>query len=88
MDDFFNQLTPEQQREDRKLRTLQRLVDSAGRRVVTGQLNKRQALTLAEETRSSAEAIIPDQMKLYDMIYGSRFRYWIEHFCEDGRDNS
>lgn len=81
MDELARRLTPEQRREDRKLRTLQNLVDSAGRLIVTGRLEKSKAEELARQTRQSASRIIPGQMELYDMIYGSRFRYWIEKFC-------
>jgi hypothetical protein len=81
MDKLYDSLTPEQQKEDRKLRTLQRLVDAAGRRIVTGALTRSEARTLADETRSAAANIVPDQMELYDRIYGSRFQYWIDHFC-------
>ena len=83
MDKLYDSLTPEQQREDRKLRTLQRLVDAAGRRIVTGILTRAEARTLADETRSAAANIVPDQMELYDRIYGSRFQHWIDHFCRD-----
>ena len=83
MDELYRKLTPEQQREDRKLRTLQRLVDSAGRLIVTGTVSKAEAEKLAAQTRMAAKNIIPDQMELYDRIYGSRFRYWIDYFCPD-----
>ena len=83
MDKLFDSFTPEQQREDRKLRTLQRIVDSAGRLIVTGTLSKEQAQALADKTRKDAENIIPDQMELYDRIYGARFQHWIDHFCTD-----
>jgi hypothetical protein len=79
----MNKLTPEQQIEDRKLRTLQTLVDNAGRIIVTGTLTRSQARDLAKQTRESARLIIPDQIELYDMIYGSRFTYWIDHFCNE-----
>ena len=82
VDKLFESLDPDQQREDRKLRTLQRIVDSAGRRIVTGQLSRKAAERLAEETRQAASNIIPDQMDLYDLIYGARFQRWIEQFCE------
>jgi hypothetical protein len=81
MDALYRSLTPEQQREDRKLRTLQSIVDCAGRRIVTGALTPQQAQALADEVRAAAVRIIPDQMDLYDMIYGSRFQYWIRTFC-------
>lgn len=81
MDKLYESLSPEQQIEDRKLRTLQNLVDSAGRLIVTGKLPKSEARKLADKTRKAAEHIIPDQMKLYDRIYGTRFDYWIDHFC-------
>lgn len=81
MDALYRSMTPEQQREDRKLRTLQSIVDCAGRRIVTGTLTPTQAQALADEVREVAVRIIPDQMDLYDMIYGSRFRYWIHTFC-------
>ena len=83
MSDFFKNLTPEQQHEDRKLRTLQILVDCAGRLIVTGKLTRAQAEELAKQTRESASRIIPDQMDLYDRIYGARFRHWIELFCSE-----
>jgi hypothetical protein len=82
VDKLFERLDPDQQREDRKLRTLQRIVDTAGRRIVTGQLSQEAAQKLAEETRRAAQNIIPDQMDLYDLIYGARFRRWIEQFCD------
>jgi hypothetical protein len=81
IDKLFESLSPEQQREDRKLRTLQRIVDTAGRRIVAGRLSHREAEELAEQTRSAAQNIIPDQMDVYDLIYGARFRRWIEQFC-------
>ena len=83
IDELYKSLTPEQQREDRKLRTLQRLVDSAGRRIVTGGISRTEAERLAAETREAATKIIPDQMDLYDLIYGARFRHWIDYFCQD-----
>lgn len=81
MDKLYQSLTPDQQREDRKLRTLQNIVDSAGRLIVTGQFTQAQAKEMAQATREAASRIIPDQMDLYDIIYGARFRYWIEYFC-------
>ena len=81
MDKLYHSLTPEQQREDRTLRTLQSLVDNAGRLIVTGHFTKTEAQGMAQATREAAGRIIPDQMELYDRIYGSRFRYWIENFC-------
>jgi len=83
MDKLYHSLTPEQQIEDRKLRTLQQIVDAAGREMVTGCLTKKEAERLAERTRAAAENIIPDQMDTFDMIYGPRFRHWIEHFCSE-----
>ena len=83
MDKLSKSMTPEQYREDRKLRTLQTLVDTAGRRIVSGKLSKAEAEILAAEVRQSASRIIPDQMKLYDQIYGARFRHWIKSFCRD-----
>jgi len=38
---------------------------------------------LAAQTREAAMRIIPDQMDLYDLIYGARFRHWIAYFCQD-----
>jgi hypothetical protein len=81
MDKLYKSLTPEQQCEDRKLRTLQNLVDNAGRLIVTGQITKGQAWEMERTTREAAERIIPDQMDLYDKIYGARFRHWIDYFC-------
>jgi len=83
MDKSYESLTPEQQREDRTLRTLQNIVDAAGRMIVTGQLTRSQAEKLAQQTREAARNIIPDQMELYDLIYGARFRRWISQFCRE-----
>ena len=83
MDDLYDSLTPEQQREDRKLRTLQQMVDAAGRRIVTGNMTRERAEALADETRNAAANIVPDQMELYDRIYGPRFKHWIDKFCND-----
>ncbi|MFH1862678.1 MAG: hypothetical protein ABH878_07685 [bacterium] len=80
MDKLYESLTPEQRIEDRKLRTLQRLVDAAGRLIVTGSLSRPEAERLAQNTREAAQRIIPDQMELYELIYGARFRRWIETF--------
>ncbi len=82
MDKFYESLSPDQQIEDRKLRALQRIVDAAGRRIVTGQISREEAEELAAKTRDAAQNIIPDQMDLYDKIYGARFRYWIDAFCD------
>lgn len=81
MDKLYRSMTPEQQREDRKLRTLSNIVDNAGRLIVTGRFTKTEAREIARATRETASRIIPDQMDLYDMIYGARFRHWIENFC-------
>lgn len=88
VDKLFESLNPEQQREDRKLRTLQRIVDTAGRRIVAGCLTHKEAQDLADQTRCAAQNIIPDQMDLYDLIYGARFRRWIEQFCEKNHRTS
>ncbi len=81
MDKLYLSLTPEQQREDRKLRTLSGLVDNAGRLIVTGRFSKTEAREMEKATREAAARIIPEQMDLYDMIYGARFRHWIDYFC-------
>jgi len=74
----------DRQREERTLRALQTLVDGAGRRIVTGNLTRAQAEALAAEMRQAASRLIPDQMQTYDLIYGARFRRWIEQFCIQG----
>jgi len=83
MDKLYESLTPEQRVEDRKLRSLQVIVDNAGRQIVTGYLNKVEAEKISDTVRKAAMNIIPDQMELYDMIYGPRFRHWIDHFCTE-----
>jgi hypothetical protein len=74
-------MNADQLREARTLRTLQSLVDCAGRRIVVGNMMRREAQALANEVRQAASRLIPDQMELYDLIYGSRFNRWIEQFC-------
>jgi hypothetical protein len=82
MDKLYYSLTPDQQKEDRKLRTLSNLVDNTGRLIVTGRFSKSQAREMETATREAAGRIIPDQMDLYEMIYGARFHHWIEYFCQ------
>ena len=68
MDKLYHSLTPEQQIEDRKLRTLQTIVDAAGRKIVADCLSKKEAEEVAEQTRW--DRTIPQET--------TKFRKWCQ----------
>ena len=59
---------------------LQKLVDSTVCEIESGGLSIEIANKVIEETRVTAEKLIPDDMEKYDMIYGARFKRLIEQY--------
>ncbi len=66
--------------EDRLLAKLKRLVDRTSEQLQWGNLTVWEACERIRQTRAQAEALIPDQMELYQRIYGARFQRLLEQF--------
>ena len=70
--------------EDEKLAQLRELVDSACEEIMGGRLDRQEATVLAQRVRRQAQAIIPDLMDKFDLIYKARFERLISQYI-DGR---
>ena len=66
--------------ETEKIARLKKLVDFVSEQLASGVIPKSTALKLVEATREKAERIVPENMELYDLIYGNRFKRLIEQF--------
>ena len=66
--------------EDRLLAELRRLVDRTSEQLQWGNLTVWEACERIRQTRVQAEVLIPDQMELYQRIYGARFQRLLEQF--------
>jgi hypothetical protein len=66
--------------EDRLLAELKKLVDRTSEQLQWGNLTVREACERIRQTRTQAEALIPDQMELYQRIYETRFRRLVGQF--------
>ena len=66
--------------EDRLLAELKRLVDRTSEQLQWGDLTVWEACERIRQTRVQAEALIPDQMELYQHIYEARFQRLLEQF--------
>ena len=66
--------------EDRLLAELKRLVDETSEQLQWGNLTVWEAYERIRQTRAQAEVLIPDQMELYQHIYGARFQRLLEQF--------
>ncbi|RKU05912.1 hypothetical protein C6502_20710 [Candidatus Poribacteria bacterium] len=66
--------------EDRLLAELKRLVDRTSKQLQWGDLTVWEACERIRQTRVQAEALIPDQMELYQHIYEARFQRLLEQF--------
>ena len=66
--------------EDKLIAKLKGLVDRTSEQLQWGNLTLWEARDLIQQTRAKAEKLIPDQMELYQRIYGSRFRRLLEQF--------
>lgn len=59
---------------------LKTLVDRTSEQLQWGNLTVREACERIRQTRTQAESLIPDQMELYQRIYGARFQRLLEQF--------
>lgn len=59
---------------------LKTLVDRTSEQLQWGNLTVREAYERIRQTRTQAESLIPDQMELYQRIYGARFQRLLEQF--------
>ena len=66
--------------EERLLAELKELVDRTSELLQWGNLTVTEACQRIQQTRVRAEVLIPDQMDLYQRIYGTRFRRLFEQF--------
>ena len=66
--------------EERLLAELKTLVDRTSEQLQWGNLTVREACQRIRQTRTQAEALIPDQMELYQRVYEARFQRLLEQF--------
>ncbi len=66
--------------EDKLLAELKRVVDRTSEQLQWGNLTAWEAYERIRQTQAQAEALIPDQMELYQRIYGARFQRLLEQF--------
>jgi hypothetical protein len=66
--------------EAERIARLKNLVDFVGERLTSGVISKTAALKLVELTREKAQRIVPEDMELYDLIYGNRFKRLMDQF--------
>lgn len=67
---------------DERIEKLKKLVDEACEKIKSGKMTLGEAKTEAALVRLKAEALIPDQMEKFDLIYGSRLKRLIEQFLK------
>ena len=67
---------------DERIGKLKKIVDQACEKIKSGRMTPGEAKTEAALIRLKAEALIPDQMDKYDLIYGSRLKRLIQQFLE------
>lgn len=67
---------------DERIKKLKKIVDQACERIKSGKMTLGEAKTEAALVRLKAEALIPDQMDKFDLIYGSRLKRLIQQFLE------
>ena len=66
--------------ESRQVAMIRAIVDDVCDRIQNGLVDEDAARELAASVRFQVGWIIPDQMELYDRIYGSRFERLIRQF--------
>ena len=66
--------------EERLIAELKTLVDQTSEQLQWGNLTVREACERIRQTRTQVEALIPDQMELYQRIYEARFQRLLEQF--------
>jgi len=67
---------------DERIKKLKKIVDQACEKIRSGKMTLGEAKTEAALVRLKAEALIPDQMDKFDLIYGSRLKRLIQQFLE------
>ncbi len=65
---------------DQRIARLKKIVDQACEKIKSGKMTLGEAKTEAALVRLKAEALIPDQMDKFDLIYASRLKRLIEQF--------
>lgn len=68
--------------EEEKIQSLRKLADRTAEDIQSGDLTEEKARELIAKTREEAEALIPEDMDKYDMIYGARFERLIDQFIK------
>ena len=66
--------------EDKLLAELKKLVDKTSEQLQWSNLTVWEACERIRQTHTQAEALIPDQMGLYQRIYEARFQRLLEQF--------
>lgn len=66
--------------EAERIARLKNLVDFVGERLTSGVISKAAARKLVQMTREKAQRIVPEDMELYDLIYGNRFKRLMDQF--------
>ena len=66
--------------EAERIARLKNLVDFVGERLTSGVISRAAARKLVELTREKAQRIVPEDMELYDLIYGNRFKRLMDEF--------
>ncbi len=66
--------------EDKLLVELKTLVDRTSEQLQWGDLTVREACERIRQARTQAEALIPDQMELYQRVYEARFQRLLNQF--------
>ena len=69
--------------EDRKVRYLRGLVDSAVLKIMNNPMRRDEALELVTRIRLEAAEIFPDKISTFDLIYGNRFKRVIDEYCRE-----
>jgi hypothetical protein len=67
---------------DERIKKLKKIVDQACEKIKSGKMTLGEAKTEAALVRLKAEALIPNQMDKFDLIYGSRLKRLIQQFLE------
>ena len=73
-EDFGAQLDQE------RVERIREIVDPVCQAIVEGRLSRSEAQTAVEKARIEAALVIPDQMELYDLIYGNRVQRLLGQF--------
>ncbi|MGB2696565.1 MAG: hypothetical protein WBD28_01745 [Candidatus Zixiibacteriota bacterium] len=67
---------------DERIKKLKKIVDKACDKIKSSKMTLGQAKTEAALVRLKAEALIPEQMEKFDLIYGNRLKRLIQQYIE------